>query len=197
MLIAFEGPDETGKSSSATELSHNHKPHYNATKMSHTLALVAEAEEPFLVRTFDRIDWFTHMIYRLAMPTRDWNDDRPRTVFAMPTTHLVVKLHEPSRAEQIATTDEPYQKGELVEVNGMYGVGLNFLLHANRLQDFELFKTISVMVVDNDQSGKLHSFTQRLLFTDRPDEGEPEMLNVPMTNGELLEYLQDVDHQLL
>ena len=56
MLIAFEGPDEAGKSTSAKYLSHDHTPIYNATKENHAEVVLELAGESEVVQAFDRID---------------------------------------------------------------------------------------------------------------------------------------------
>lgn len=146
MLIAFEGPDNTGKSTGATTLSTSGQAIYNATKMNH--AHTGTFVGPGDVQCFDRIDWFTHMVYRLSMPERDWNDERPRTVFAMPDTHLVVKMHRPDLAPLI--DDELYETGKLALVNPMYYYFSDFFMKLNEARDYDLFKTVSIVEVSND-----------------------------------------------
>ncbi|USH44793.1 thymidylate kinase [Microbacterium phage Juanyo] len=157
MFIAFEGPDKTGKSTSAAKLAGNGEAIYNARKDVHALMQKDHLAAPEVPITYDRIDWLTHMAYRLSMPTREWNDDRIRTVFAMPDTHLVFKVH----GEASLITDELYNMGELVRTNAAYFYISGMLAQINHEQDWNLFKTISVVEVSHDQeSGK---FDQRLV----------------------------------
>ena len=147
MLIAFEGPDKTGKSTSANRLDSLAHAQYNLTKAVYNDAVSGDHNLPGTVQAFDRIDWLTHMVYRLAMPGHDWNDDRPRTVFAAPDMHLVFKLHRRELAGQI--DDELYQTGALTTVNDMYRDVAEGLMQINEKRDFALFKTITVVEVQN------------------------------------------------
>jgi len=172
MLIAFEGPDEVGKSTSAAELSHNGEPIYNATKSNHSEAQIDLVNEPDLVQTFDRIDWFSHMVYRLALPDRDWNDDRPRTVFAMPDTHLVVKLHHPDLAD---FTAEEIVDTPIRGVNSLYFYFADFFTGLNEERDYALFKTVSIVEVFNNR--KEGTFRQRLASFSSPVTGWEESVD--------------------
>lgn len=151
MFIAFEGPDNTGKSTAAMRLDCAGQPDYNMTKAMHAenVAEVALGSgEQLMPHTYDRIDWFTHMVYRLSMPERDWNDDRPRTVFAMPDVHLVVRLHHPDLAPLI--DDELYETGKLALVNPMYYYFGDFFMGLNEERGYALFRTVSLVEVFND-----------------------------------------------
>jgi hypothetical protein len=189
VFIAFEGPDNTGKSTSAANLAHDGKAIYNATKKQH------EAEpqpEETLVVTYDRIDWFTHMVYRLSLPERDWNDERPRTVFAMPDTHLVIKLHHPDLAQLIS--DELYSTGTLARVNPMYYYFADFFMGLNEERDYALFRTVSIMEVSNDPRDG--SFSQRLVSFSSPAITWEEGLSEQVTSDEsLLELLRNEEQQ--
>jgi hypothetical protein len=188
MFIAFEGPDNVGKSTTAQELSTDHHPFYNVTKSIHDFQTqLAKAEDvPDSVVTYDRIDWFSHMVYRLSLPDRDWNDDRPRTVFAMPDTHLVIKLHHPDlsnfMADEVVSTP-------IAEVNPMYGYFTGFLMDMNIVRNFALFKTISLVEVRNDPiSG---SYSQHLREFSSPVMGlESVSTRLVDTNEKLLELLR-------
>jgi hypothetical protein len=165
MFIAFEGPDNVGKSTSAAKIAYNGEAIYNITKHDHEALVLLLAEEPYeLPVTYDRIDWFTHMVYRLALPDRDWNDERPRTVFAMPETHLVVKIHHPQLAEYIS--DELYAVGTLAQVNPLYYHFAKFFMELNRERGYSLFRTVSIVEVFHRQD--TGEFTQRLLEFDSP-----------------------------
>lgn len=163
MFIAFEGPDNVGKSTSARELTFNHEAIYNATKDNYEGAKRELASETTLVQCWDRIDWFSHMVYRLALPDREWNDDRVRTVFAMPDTHLVVKVHKPELANFKAdeVVDTPIGR-----VNPMYIYMAQSFLRLNEQRNFELFKTVSLIEVSNDVLGDRYS--QRLVRFSSP-----------------------------
>lgn len=197
MLIAFEGPDNVGKSTSAAQLSYNGQPIYNATKENHRAAqldLSNTTVEPNLVQTFDRIDWFSHMVYRLALPDREWNDDRVRTVFGMPDTHLVVKLHRPDTSD--FTADEVVDT-PIKHVNETYYLGVDFLGKLNYAHDYNLFKSITVMEVVNVDG----EYQQRIVHHDNPssDTTDPDrhmLWNLVDSNEALLEFLHRVDQAI-
>lgn len=196
MLIAFEGPDEVGKSTSAKALTAFDSPIYNATKTNHKLAQAALGGDDSLVQTFDRIDWLSHMVYRLALPDHEWNDDRPRTVFAMPDTHLVLKMHQPGSI--IEAPDEPgYNPDKVAAANEMYYYQVDFLMALNRLKDYALFKTVSIIeVVNNQREG---TFSQRLVAFDSPTDGfTRDMLLHRLVDSDesLLEFLREEDRKI-
>ena len=187
MLIAFEGPDNTGKSTSAANLSHNGQPIYNATKENHEYALTAGDKD--LVQCFDRIDWFSHMVYRLALPDHDWNDDRPRTVFAMPDTHLVIKLHLPEMA--VLITDELYTSGTVALVNPVYSNFASYFMHLNRAQGYSLFRSITVIEVNNDPVAG--TFSQTIAAHESAVEFEAAVSFSSDDDTMLLEFLRHVE----
>ncbi|QXO14519.1 AAA-ATPase [Microbacterium phage Jenos] len=151
MLIVFEGPDEVGKTTLSTELSHNHKPVYNATKENYAAVLADLADEPEVVQTFDRIDWLTHMMYRLAMPDKEWNDARVRTVFSMPEAHLVLSVHRP---DLVPTAEgENYTDVHESRVNHAYYHFLDTLAGLNHAWGYTMFKTVSAFEVSRDEQG--------------------------------------------
>ena len=193
MLIAFEGPDKAGKSTSACNLSSS-LPIYNATKENYTETLHEMQGESGVVQCFDRIDWLTHMAYRLALPDHEWNDPRVRTVFAMPDTHLVFKLHEKSLAGHIS--DELYMDGTLATVNDMYGHLARFIMDLNETRDWALFKTVSIIEVSNDLSDR--TFSSRLVYFSSPVFKYIEVAkNTVRDDQTLLELLQYEDSQRL
>lgn len=201
MLIAFEGPDNVGKSTSAAQLSYNGQPIYNASKENYAEAqrdlsttTLPRGLEPDLVQTFDRIDWFSHMIYRLALPDREWNDDRVRTVFGMPDTHLVVKLHRPDTAD--FTADEVVDT-PIKSVNETYFLGVDMLGKLNYAHDYNLFKSITVMEVVNVDG----EYQQRVVHHDSTGIGDAEfdwhmLWNLVDSNEALLEFLHRVDQAI-
>jgi len=189
MFIAFEGPDNVGKSTSAAQLATDGKAVYNVTKDIHRTFQQGVHLEPDLVITYDRIDWFSHMVYRLSLPDHEWNDSRVRTVFAMPDTHLVVKLHRPDMAETIS--DELYATGTLAEVNPMYYYFADFLMQLNRQREYALFKTVSLVEVYNDQKG---TFRQRLAAFDSP-VAEYFTEEDGSSDAKLLELLRHEEHR--
>lgn len=197
MFIAFEGPDNTGKSTSAKALDCAQQPDYNATKEMHARNAAewnGDASKSLMPHTYDRIDWFSHMVYRLALPEHEWNDERPRTVFAMPDTHLVVKLHHPELAPLI--DDELYETGKLAEVNPMYFYFADFLVGLNVQRDFALFKTISLIEVSNDPRDG--SFSQRLVEFSSPVFDFPSAAErLVRDDDSLLELLQYEEQQRL
>ncbi len=195
MFIAFEGPDKAGKSTSAANLATDQVALYNVTKEMHRIHQEAINPEPDLVITYDRIDWLTHMVYRLAMPTRDWNDDRPRTVFAMPDTHLVLKLHHPVMVDLIE--DELYAAGRLAPVNELYYQQFTFLADGNKHRGYDWFKSVSMIEVANDPRDG--SFSQKLVFHDNAVYAGTYMETLARavtTDEDLLEFLREQDAQL-
>jgi len=170
MFIAFEGPDNTGKSTSAANLATDGVALYNATKSMHDANRKVFSDD--LPVTYDRIDWFSHMVYRLALPEHEWNDERPRTVFAMPDTHLVVKLHHPQFVELIE--DELYESKTVSRVNPMYWYFADFFRALNEQQEFALFKTVSIIEVVNDPRNP-GTFSQQLKVFSSPVTGMEEV----------------------
>ncbi|AXQ52909.1 AAA-ATPase [Microbacterium phage Neferthena] len=195
MFIAFEGPDMTGKSTSAATLSAEGVPIYNVTKDKHAVMQKEHLAHPELPITYDRIDWFTHMVYRLALPDREWNDARPRTVFAMPDTHLVIKIHKPELANFDA--DEAVHT-PIATVNEMYYYQADFLMGLNRARGYALFKTVSMIEVLNDQAAG--TFSQRMVAFDSPtsawDTGLLPLERLVDGDASLLAFLQDVDQTI-
>jgi hypothetical protein len=201
MFIAFEGPDKTGKSTSALELDGAHQPTYNITKAQHAENVAFRAGEErldyLIPTTYDRIDWLTHMVYRLAMPQHEWNDERVRTVFTMPETHLVFKVHHPVTVDLIE--DELYDgEARLAPVNEMYTWQAEYLMQMNRFQHFNLFKSISVVEVSASVTGK--EFSHRLIKHENAQHGQyyyrRTLERLVLTNMDLLEFLREQDRQL-
>lgn len=197
MLIAFEGPDNVGKSTSASALTSFDSHIYNATKFNHRRAGIQLGGDRSLTQTFDRVDWFTHMVYRLAYPQRDWNDDRPRTVFAMPDTHFVLKMHHPVMVDLIEDIGDGIEKGKLGAANEMYYYQFDFLMGLNRLKDYALFKTMSIIEVQSDPRDG--SFSQKLVAFDSPTNGwSRDMLLHRLVDSDqsLLEFLREEDRKI-
>lgn len=194
MFIAFEGPDEVGKSTSAKALDCAGQPDYNATKKMHARNVEEWQGDRFMPHTYDRIDWLTHMVYRLAMPERNWDDDRPRTVFAMPDTHLVLKMHHPQLAGQIEAVGEGYEPGRLTSVNEMYFHQISFLSALNKSRGYALFKSVSIIEVLNIPGSEV--FTQQLVEFDSPAFEFGSVAERLVDSDEsLLDFLQYVEQQ--
>lgn len=191
MLIAFEGPDNVGKSFSANALHHTGTAPYNMTKESYEVAQAVHLNDSGLVTAFDRVDWLTHMAYRLALPGHEWNDARIRTVFAMPDTHLVFKLHDP-KTVPLKDSEEGYADGKPSQVNDMYMHLASYFMMLNEVRNFTLFKTVTIMevvhITDPDHAG----FYQRVLDFSSPvyPWGSTEASLVTDEQG-LLELLQN------
>lgn len=165
MIIAFEGPDNTGKSTSASNIGHLvGEEAYNMTKENHSKVSQLMQQERGLVHAFDRIDWLTHMAYRLALPAYEWNDARVRTVFAAPDTHLVFKLHSAGHAENVQ--DELYDDGKLTSVNDMYHHLSAMISGLNEVRGWSLFKTVTIMEVEHVPEDNL--FRQRVVDFSSP-----------------------------
>lgn len=194
MFIAFEGPDNTGKSTSAAALAASGTAIYNARKDVHTLMQKEHLEATELPITYDRIDWLTHMAYRLALPDREWNDDRNRTVFAMPDTHLVFKLHH-FRHENF-TADEVVDT-PIAPVNQAYEHTAYWLMRLNKYQGYNLFKSIGIIEVQNTGTG----YTQRMVDFDSAsmgyDDAQVPLSRLVTNDNDLLEFLRGVDQATL
>lgn len=189
MFIAFEGPDDVGKSTSAKRLDAAGQPDYNATKAMHAANVAERCQDETLPHTYDRIDWFSHMVYRLALPDREWNDDRPRTVFAMPDTHLVVRVHAPELAD--FTADEVVDT-PIAKVNPMYYYFADYFLRLNKAQQHALFKSVTIIEVQLDRAAG--TFAQRIIAFDSsafPFGTVAERL--VQNDDDLLEFLRYVD----
>lgn len=148
MIVAFEGPDKTGKTTSAKN-SGDYM--YNAVKTHYDAEVTTQSHTKGVDVAYDRIDWLTHMVYRLALPEYEWEDKRIRTVFAAPHMHLVFKLHLPG----YEIGDELYNLEQSRRVNDMYIRMAGNLIQANRETDFSLFKTISIVYVKPSSGYKL------------------------------------------
>ncbi|AXH48557.1 hypothetical protein SEA_CLANCY_46 [Microbacterium Phage Clancy] len=198
MLIAFEGPDEVGKSTSAQNLSHNGKPVYNANVHNYAAVKADLANEPEVVQTFDRIDWLTHLVYRLSLPEFEWNDERVRTVFAMPDTHLVVKVHritdEGNLAAGVEAVGEGYEPGNLDLVTQTYLHTVNLLASLNFMRNFNLFKTITVMEVYNDPASG--TFEQKVILISAPGWDRLYDIDSVVDDATLLEFLRYADQRI-
>lgn len=187
MIIIFEGPDKVGKTTMAHQLSTVRTSIYNMTVHDYHDVVGSLQEKPDQIYCFDRIDWLTHLVYRLSMPNYEWNDDRVRRVFPAPKAHLVIMMHKPSRAGKVQ--DELYNPGDLVVVNYGYQVVSEMLLRMNGLDsDVQLFKSITTVEVDVEDDHSLHvlsSYTRGVILRDwKRSVRNPDTL---------LEYLQKVD----
>lgn len=191
MLIAFEGPDNVGKSTSANALHHSGTAPYNMTKESYEVARNVDRSEVGLVTAFDRVDWLTHMAYRLALPDHEWNDARIRTVFAMPEAHLVFKLHNP-KTVPLKDSEEGYGDGKPSQVNDMYMHLASSLMMINEVRNYSLFKTVTVMEVVHNTDPDHAGFYQRVLDFSSPvyPWGSTEA-NLVIDDQSLLELLQN------
>ncbi|QDP44100.1 AAA-ATPase [Microbacterium phage McGalleon] len=192
MFIAFEGPDEVGKTTLSTELAHDHKAIYNATKENYRLALDEYRDEPDLVVTFDRIDWLTHMMYRLAMPDKEWNDERIRTVFAMPETHLVLSVHQPDLVPE--AEGENYTELHSTKVNQAYYHFLDILAGLNKAWNYSLWKSVTAFEISRNEDG---SFFRQLRVFDAPGFPWGSSYENLVTDGpSLLELLRYADNKI-
>lgn len=190
MFIAFEGPDETGKSTSAKTLATSGEAIYNIQREQYK-AIMGMGIPEARVATFDRVDWLTHMVYRLALPHKDWHDDRIRTVFAMPETHLVLKIHHPQMVELVEARGEGYATSDLGKVNELYWHQIDFLAQWNLRTDYSLFKSISVMQVIHDQPN--NHFQQALAWHWSKDYTASAYEKIVDSDERLLEFLQYVE----
>lgn len=148
MIVAFEGPDKTGKTTSAMQSGDYMR---DAVKNHYDTEVLTQSHTKGVVTAYDRIDWLTHMVYRLALPEYEWDDKRIRTVFAAPEMHLVFKLHLPG----YEIGDELYNLEQSRRVNDMYIRTAVNLIQTNRDTDFSLFKTISIVYVKPASGYKL------------------------------------------
>ena len=191
MLIAFEGPDKVGKSTSADNVSHNGERIYNMTKANYLATRGDLAQERGLVQGFDRIDWLTHMAYRLALPEYDWHDDRVRTVFAAPDVHLVFKLHDPKNLWRVS--DELYSDDQLPRVNAFYTQLADHLVALNETLDYSLFKTITILKVINTHN----TYNLELKLFSSPVNGDSALSSLVEDDSTLLSLLRYEDQTRL
>jgi len=191
MFIAFEGPDQTGKSTSALNLTNDGAHHYNATKAMHALNQKDIEGQPDLPIAYDRIDWFTHMVYRLALPEKDWADERPRTVFAMPDTHLVIRVHREDLSDFIAP--EEVIETPIARVNPVYRHFYDSFSQLNRARGYSLFRTTSLIEVSNDTEAG--TFSQQLIEFDSPILTMGDIWNFDFTDNYLLTVLREEERQ--
>lgn len=160
--LAFEGPDKTGKSTDCNTI--GTAAFYNATKQLHEENHHKYKNKVGIV-CYDRIDWLTHMVYRLAMPDHEWNDERVRTVFAMPDTHLIIKVHSVST---VGLIQDELGYASLAEVNDGYCSMYEYLTEMNSRQNNNLFASISLVEVTHNQKTK--SFHEVLLESSLKDD---------------------------
>lgn len=178
MIVAFEGPDKTGKTTSAKHLGDYM---YNAVKDHYDAEVVTQGHTKGVVAAYDRIDWLTHLVYRLALPEYEWEDKRIRTVFAAPEMHLVFKLHLPG----YEIGDELYNLEQSRRVNSMYHTIAGTLIKANEDTDFSLFKTISIVYVKPASGYKIRLSS----FSSPVTTLSEEQMDAVTTNDDLLQLL--------
>jgi hypothetical protein len=202
MFIAFEGPDNVGKSTSAQALDCAGQPDYQVTKAMHEKNIAewnGDASSDPMPHTYDRISWLSHMVYRLALPGREWHDEAVRTVFAMPDTHLVFKLHRPDTADFNETRPDS-RTGLVIEtsiarVNPVYWWAADALMRLNQFQDYDLFKSVSIIEVVNTSEG----YSQQLVSHDNPSwegYGADILARMVTTDSDLMHFLHDVDARI-
>lgn len=200
MFIAFEGPDNVGKSTSAQRLDCAGQPDYQVTKIKHAQNVADWQGDSLMPHTYDRISWFSHMVYRLALPEREWHDAAIRTVFGMPDTHLVVKLFKPDTVIDYEVTDIDTRTGRethtpIGRVNPAYWAATDFLMRLNSFQGHNLFRSISIIEVEKDQG----CYLQRMVAHENPSwshDHDPLLPRMVDSDNSLLEFLQDVEKQL-
>lgn len=151
MIIAFEGPDKAGKSTSADTLSSIGESVYNLEEDGYDY-LQKALEGTTTVETVDRVSWITHMVYRLALPHFVWyNHTEGYPVFAMPDTHLVFKTHDVTFSYlNKVPADVLYTSQESKDINKFYRIYAGQLMRMNEMLDFSLFKSITLVEVKND-----------------------------------------------
>jgi len=176
------------------------QPDYQVTKAMHAQNVADWQGDILMPHCYDRISWFTHMVYRLALPDREWHDEAVRTVFGMPDTHLVVKLHKPELSDFNEAAPDS-RTGLVIDtpvarVNPVYWAMTETLMRLNAFQGYDLFRSISIIEVMNTPEG----YSQHLVAHDNPSwDREPgwELLHrMVTTNQDLLNFLQDVEQRL-
>lgn len=148
MIIAFEGPDKVGKSTTADTLSSIGESVYNLTEAEYRDIQGIEGT----VETVDRVSWITHMVYRLALPHFEWDSHTEGyPVFSMPDTHLVFKTHDVtfSYLDKVPA-DVLYTSQESKDINKFYHIYAGQLMRMNEMLNFSLFKSISLVEVKNN-----------------------------------------------
>ena len=182
MIIAFEGPDKTGKSTSVAEIAPQGVSRHSVTKDQYLFD-----KECSDTVAYDRIDWLTHQVYRLALPEYEWDDARIRTVFAMPDTHLVFKLHANNTAYQI--WDELYEGADLARVNWCYSRTYRYLRDLNKALHYSLYASITLMYVEQPNESNA-TYRQWVDSIDSPFTVQAEPHNI--SNMELYTLLSSL-----
>lgn len=154
MLIAFEGPHGTGKTYGADKLSGGNAIH-NVDEATYQLSRPMPGDDKGVVTCYDQVGWISHMVDRLARPdAHPWAKDHPGfTVFAMPDTHLVVKLYDRSSTPG-TLPDKGYMIGDPEAINTAYAFQARNLMAMNEASNYSLFKSVTLLAyAKNKQSG--------------------------------------------
>lgn len=139
MIIAFEGSDKRGIKASAANIGHlAGYESFAMTKESHAKIAELFETEKGLVHAFDGVSWVSEMASGLdaalsgnvAGPT-DW-------AFLTPDTHLVVRQFDYSSAPD-----------NLKSLNEVYQHVTWLLIDLNEQRNFEMFKTVTLLNVDD------------------------------------------------
>lgn len=156
MIIAFEGPDKMGKSTLAEEVAHGYPVVYGASAQDyHDVAHLGDDENTTVA--LDRVDWITHMVYRLALPEYEWNDPHVRTVHRMPQAHLVMMV--PASLSSIPL-DELYLPEQSQRVVVSYQQTFQYFDSMMNDPKFRgMFKTLTLLQVD-----PLNGYRRKLVY---------------------------------
>lgn len=186
-ILIFEGSDNTGKSTSAQETQTSGEPTYNLTKEKYAELLLNHRKDPSSVWSVDRVDWLTHMVYRLGMPGYEWYDERVRTVFTMPDSHLIIKAHY----DQDIPDDELYDGKRLLPINTAYVSLAHHWAELNKKLGFTLFKSVSLVIVRPEDN-----YRQLLYKVWHSKSPEGEQPHVELDNLLLAEYFKTLDQEV-
>lgn len=160
MIVAIEGADKTGKSTLAASLAIDGSVRYNCTKEHYDIMKdkMSNSDE---ILVYDRVDWLTHMVYRLALPGYEWNDPRVRTVFTMPDAHLIIKIHT-NRSASIARDELYNDPMSIHNINEMYKLVIESIERHIETMLVPPVRSLTVIGVDSDP--EINRFTQSIVM---------------------------------
>lgn len=194
MIVIFEGPDNLGKTYQANQLAANRElfpeggeVFYNLTKDVYEDALKRGIHcNPNYVMAVDRVDWITHLTYRLALPHYEWNDERPRTVFYPEEAHLLILI-----PVNKAWEDELYTGYESDRVVNQYSITSEYLSNVWSSNRSETKKTKSTLYVAPEHGfeitgGYINRRSRSRMYVDSEQLDEPNVT-------EYVRVLKDID----
>lgn len=163
MLIAFEGPAGVGKTFAANKLSGNNAIPNAIEPVYKTAQELAETEKG-IAQCFDRVNWISRLIDRATFPNEPAQFIET-SVFAMPDTHLVFKIFK--RGYEFSDSSSgTLSREDAIMLNDVYRLMANSILSLNELQNYSLFKSVTIMEVYTSPLGTKSS--QRVIEYSSP-----------------------------